>query len=89
MFDRAGVVPPPPEAPEAWRSMLPAPWPDRVEVTAQGSFADSTGRTVLERLRVALPRIAARELRRTRSLEGVPAGARGVLAAHWRSTNTG
>lgn len=89
VLDRAGSEPAPPEAPADWRILLPAPWPARVDVGPAGALVDSAGRIVLERLRGDLPRIAARELRETRSLEGVPAAARSVLAAHWRGLSAG
>lgn len=93
VFDRAGngrgAAPDHAADPAAWAERLPPPWNGRARARPDGDLETPAGRLLVRHLTLPLPAVAARELLREHSLEGVPAGAREVLADYWRSTAQG
>ncbi len=81
VFHRRGSDTPP--AMQDWVSRLPAPWRAQARCDGAQRLVDTRGRTLVRRLPIALPAVAARELRHARTLDGVAPGARELLAAHW------
>lgn len=83
VFDRAGIPPEGLGAPETWAALLPPPWPEQCRRSGPDRLVDADGRVLLRHLPLTLPDLSARKLLQERSLDGVPAGAREVLAAYW------
>jgi nicotinate-nucleotide adenylyltransferase len=84
VFDRAGAERAAPGDPAQWARLLPAPWHEGVRVRDATRLETPQGRVLLRHLALPLPAVAARDLLSERSLEGVPAAARGVLADYWQ-----
>jgi nicotinate (nicotinamide) nucleotide adenylyltransferase len=84
VFDRAGAERVARADPAAWARLLPAPWDARARPAADGRLVTPEGRLLVRHLALSLPAVAGREILSGRSLEGVPAGAREVLADYWR-----
>lgn len=78
------------EGSKALAELLPPPWNAEAVWDAdsagggQGRLTGRDGQVLLRRVVLPLPQISGREILRSRSLEGVPPGAREVLEAHWR-----
>jgi nicotinate-nucleotide adenylyltransferase len=89
VFDRAGEGRAAPPGPADWARLLPPPWDARARPLGTDRLADEGGRVLLRHRPLALPAVAAREILGGQTLEGVPAGAREVLAAYWRQAGRG
>ncbi len=86
VFDRAGTQRAAPAHPAAWARLLPPPWDARARPRDAQRLETAEGRLLLRHLPLPLPAVAARVLLSERSLDGVPPGAREVLADFWRRT---
>ncbi len=94
LFDRVGMNPAGKDESEeeskALAELLPPPWNAEAAWDADsardgpGHLRGREGQMLLRRVVLPLPQISGREILRSRSLEGVPPGAREVLEAHWR-----
>lgn len=85
--DRAGRSPPPPNGFRCWAEKLPSPWSERAQPQGEGRLVTAQGRLLVRHLQLALPAISARGILRAQSLDGVPAGAREVLAEYWQQAH--
>ncbi len=98
LFDRAGANPAleeesvknsrgeSREESKALAELLPPPWNAEAAGDGRGRLMGREGQVLLRRVTLPLPQISGREILRSRSLEGVPPGAREVLEAHWRQS---
>jgi nicotinate (nicotinamide) nucleotide adenylyltransferase len=86
VFDRAGAGRSAAADAEACRTLLPPPWPGQAQARDTRTLVAPDGRVLLRHWPLALPQVAAREVLRTRTLEGVPPGAREALADYWART---
>ncbi len=84
LFDRAGKDSAGKEEPGELTEMLPAPWGEDAAWDGRSRLIGQDGRVLLRRISITLPRVSAREILRSRSLDGVPPGAREVLEEYWR-----
>jgi nicotinate (nicotinamide) nucleotide adenylyltransferase len=75
--------------PSEWAALLPPPWVGRALPADGQHLVTREGRVLVRHMPLALPPVAAREILAQRSLEGVPAGAREVLAGYWQRTQPG
>ena len=72
-----------------WSKLLPPPWDAQTSVQDERNLALADGRVLVRYLPSALPAVAARDILSRHSLEGVPTGAREVLADYWGRANAG
>lgn len=86
VFARAGSAFQAPADPAAWLGLLPSPWREQARPAGSDRLATPGGRILVRRLGLPLPAVAASEIRSARTLQGVPAGAREVLADYWQRT---
>jgi len=84
VFDRAGHERMAPADPAAWVQHLPPPWDAQARTMGHDRLVADGGRLLVRHLSLSLPAVAAREILSEHSLQGVPAGAREVLADYWR-----
>lgn len=84
VFDRAGEGPRPSTDAANWARLLPSPWREEARPDGPARLVAADGRLLVRHLPLTLPAVAAREILSERSLQGVPAGAREVLADYWR-----
>lgn len=69
---------------EFWLSFLPAPWDkEKFQLEPEG-LVTAQGRLLLRRLPNRIPDLSSRKILAERTFEGVPPGAREVLAAYWK-----
>lgn len=88
VFQREGAPPPPPDLAE-WAACLPPPWNRQVRPGGSGGLETAGGRVVVRHLPTRLPPHSSRDILKTRSLAGVPPGAREVLERYWRNPDQG
>lgn len=89
VFDRAGAGRAAPADPAAWADLLPPPWREHARPQGAERLVTPEGRLLVRHLPIELPEVAARDILSDRSLEGVPPGAREVLAAYWGCAGSG
>jgi nicotinate (nicotinamide) nucleotide adenylyltransferase len=89
VFDRAGRGREAPADPADWARLLPPPWDACARPEPPGRLVSEAGRALVRHLALELPAVAAREILGGHSLDGVPAGAREVLADYWRRAGVG
>lgn len=69
---------------ESWSRYLPAPWDaEKLRLEPDG-LVTAQGRLLLRRLPHRIPGFSSRNILAERTGEGVPPGAREVLAAYWK-----
>lgn len=69
---------------QSWQRYLPAPWDTEKLLLAPEGLVTPQGRLLLRQLPHCIPGFSSRDILQQRDLEGVPPGAREVLAAYWK-----
>ncbi len=69
---------------ESWLRYLPAPWDTEKLLPAPEGLVTPQGRLLLRQLPHRIPGFSSRNILAERTGEGVPPGAREVLAAYWK-----
>ena len=83
VFDRSATAPPISERWRDWAALLPPPFDSISAPGGENELVTPAGRRLLRCVPLELPDLSSRRILREQTLEGVPPGAREVLAAYW------